>query len=273
MEADLVVEVVAAPADADLAADEMWQAGATAVGLRDDGAVTVVTASFPTPGAARQVAGELAGRGARLVEVDPAWRHTWREFAQPVAVGEGLVVAPAWRDVAVGTGRTVLRIDPGDCFGSGSHPSTRLVLTALDRRPPAAGDAVVDLGCGSGILAVAAARLGAGRVTAVDIDPAAVAVTAANAAANGVAGRVAASTTPAGDLTGQYAVALVNVTAAVHAVLGPDAVRLVPPGGRIVVAGLLPGQWRHVAGAYAGVAAVSPLELDGWEGAELTVAG
>lgn len=271
---DLVVEVRVPAADAELAADELWQAGATAVGLVEAGSDTTITASFPTPAAARQVAVELGHRGARVVEVDPVWRDTWRDFAQPVEVGTGLLVAPAWRDVPLpavaGRERTVLRIDPGHCFGSGSHPSTRLILAALDREPPSAGARVLDLGCGSGILSVAAARLGAGvLVHAVDIDPQAVGVTTANAGANGVADRITAATTPVEDLNGPYDLALVNVTAAVHATLGPHATRCVLPGGRILVAGLLPGQWRHVAGAYAGATVVALTELDGWEGAEL----
>lgn len=264
--ADLVAELDVPSAGADVAADRFWQHGATAVELRDrpDGRVTVV-ASFPTPTAVRQVA-EAAG--ARVVEVDPAWRNAWKEFAEPVAVGARLLVAPAWRDVPVGTGRLVLRIDPGACFGSGSHPSTRLILAALDARPPASLD-VVDVGCGSGILAVAAARLGARRVVAVDVDPEAAEVTRRNAAANGVARRVEASTTPIGDLAGRFALTLVNVTAAVHAQLAPAVMARVAAGGRLLLAGLLPGQWAHIAGAYQPAQLVERIELEGWEGVVL----
>ena len=272
MQPDLIVEITVPPEEAELAADDLWQAGATAVALHEDddaGVATRVVASFPTADAARLVAEELATRRARVVEVDPAWRDAWREFAQPVEVGDRITVAPAWRDVPVGPERMLLRIDPGHCFGSGSHPSTRLILAALDGDPPKPGDAVLDAGCGSGILAIAAAALGARRVTAVDIDPAAIKVTAANAAANGVGDRVTASVTPVSELAGPYDLALVNVTAGVHAELGPDVTRLVRPGGRILLAGLLPGQWRHIASAYDGTEVTSRTELDGWEGAEL----
>lgn len=267
---ELMVEVDTSAAEAELVADRLWQHGATAVELRDrPGGATTVAASFPTPAAARQVAAELGDVGGRAVEADPSWRDAWRPFAQPVEVGRRLLVAPAWRDVPVGSGRTVLRIDPGDCFGSGSHPSTRLILAALDRDPPGPADSVLDVGCGSGILAVAAARLGAAAVTAVDIDPAAVAVTAANAEANGVADRVTAVVTPLDGLAGGFDLVLVNVTAAVHATLGPSVVARTRPGGRILVAGLLPGQWPHVAAAYAGATLTAMTELEGWEGAEL----
>lgn len=271
---DLAVQMTVAtdPVAVELAADRMWQSGATAVEIREEGRVTVLVASYPTPEATRTVAAELAGDGSvRLVALDPSWRDAWREHAEPVAVGARLLVAPAWRDVPVGDGRLVLRIDPGDCFGSGSHPSTRWILAALERRPPAAGAAVLDVGCGSGILAVAAAALAGCEVTAVDIDPEAVRATLANAEANGQASRVRASTTGVEDLPAGtfHHVALVNVTAAVHADLGPHVTRRVAPGGRLLVAGLLPGQWRHVAGAYRGCEVAERSLLDGWEGMEL----
>ena len=271
MDPDLVVELTVPAAEAELAAEDMWRAGATAVQLREEGEATTVVASFPTSSAARLVAAEEAARGARLVEVDPGWRDTWKAYAEPVEVGEKLVVAPAWREVPVAGRRLVLRIDPGHCFGSGSHPSTRLILAALDRQPPAADDSVLDVGCGSGILAVAAARLGAGSVTAVDIDPEAVEVTRTNAAANGVGDIVVASVTPVEDLDGVFDLALVNVTAAVHATLGASVTRRMRNGGRILLAGLLPGQWRHVAEAYRSATVSLRTEMDGWEGLELAV--
>lgn len=270
--ADVVVEVDTTPAEAEVVADRLWQHGATAVQLRDGGeGSTTVVASFPTAAATSEVAAAVAHIGARVVQVDPSWRDAWRRYAQPVEVGRGLLVAPAWRDVPVGSGwgRLVLRIDPGECFGSGSHPSTRLILAALDRRPPVAHDSVLDVGCGSGILAVAAARLGAEAVTAVDIDPAAVATTRANARANGVGDRVVASSTPVSAVAGRFDLALVNVTAAVHAELGPAVTAHTRAGGRILLAGLLPGQWQHVAGAYAGATVTATTSLDGWEGVEL----
>ena len=232
---DIVVELTVTSGEAELVADRLWSAGATAVGFRDgfrDG-TTTLSASFPTDAAAYQVGAEL---GAEVVEVDPSWRDAWKEFAEPLSVGR-LVVAPAWREVPVTDG-LVLTIDPGGCFGSGSHASTRMLLAELDARPPTGLD-VLDFGCGSGILSVAAARLGARSVTAVDIDPEALEVTEANASANGV------SVCTSSRLTGRYDVALVNVTAAVHASVGPAVVSAVD--GAVLLAGLLPGQWRHVA--------------------------
>jgi len=168
----------------------------------------------------------------------------------------------------VADGRLVIEIDSGPCFGSGSHASTRLVLGLLAEHPPA-GLAVLDVGTGSGILAVAAARLGAARVVAVDLDPHSTGVTTANAARNGVADRIEVSTTAVSDLDMVVDVALVNVTAGVHAEVAGAVTALVRPGGRLLLAGLLPGQWRHVAGAYAGCELIERTELDGWAGAVL----
>lgn len=223
---------------AELAADDLWARGATAVEMRGTGATMTLAASFPSPAAATTVAAEL---GARVHEVE------WYP-AEPAVVGG-------------------LGIDPGRCFGNGSHPSTRLLLGLLAADPPRGR--VADIGTGTGILALTAAALGAADVQAVDIDPACEEIVRGNASRNGVADRIQASTGTAADVDGPVALALVNVTAGVHAAIAADVVAAVAPGGRILVAGLLPGQWRHVAPAYAGCDVIALPELDGWEGADL----
>jgi ribosomal protein L11 methyltransferase len=228
--------------------------------------------------------------GGTVVAIEPAeWQDRWKDFAQPVAVGEALVIAPAWREIQLETdvvGATakradqhlerpaplVIRIDPGPCFGSGTHPSSRLILGQLmdlASRGGLAGLRVLDVGCGSGILSVTAAALGA-AVTAVDIDPDAVRYTESNAAANGVSDLVSATTGPVTDLGGGFDLALINVTAGVHAVVGPVTAAAVHAGATLFLAGLLPGQWRHVAGAYPGTTVGARPVLDGWEGVVLT---
>ncbi len=264
---DLVVHWEVVTVRAELAAEELWDRGATAVELRPEGSETTLVASFPTSSAATTVAGEVGGR---VVEVSPDWAEVWRAYAEPVDVG-GLVVAPAWRDVPV-TAATVVRIDPGACFGSGTHPSTRLLLTLLAADPPV-GARVADVGAGSGILAVAAAVLGAASVQAVDIDPSSAAIVRGNASHNGVAPAVRAGTGSADQVEGPVDLALVNVTAAVQVVLAPAVLAAVAPGGRILLAGLLPGQWRHVAGAYRHCEVRGTPALGGWVGADLRVPG
>jgi ribosomal protein L11 methyltransferase len=129
---------------------------------------------------------EMAERLSRAVgpvateHVEPGWEDRWREFHRPVRIGR-LWIGPPWErpdDDAV-----VVVIDPGRAFGTGAHPTTRLCLELLDRIEPGS---LLDLGSGSGVVAVAAAKLGFGPVVAVDLDPAAVEATLTNAAANGV---------------------------------------------------------------------------------------
>lgn len=118
------------------------------------------------------------------------WAETWKAHYGPLPVGQRFLIQPAWLE-PVATERIVIRLDPGMAFGSGTHPSTQLSLIALEEtvRP---GDLVADLGSGSGILSIAAVRLGAGQVLAYDIDPLAVDITRANAGSNQVDDRISA---------------------------------------------------------------------------------
>ncbi len=264
---DRVVRLVVESGQAELATDRLWAEGATAVEEQPGGGDEVVlVAGFPTPAAAAVVAARVGGDPVEVEE--SAWRDVWRDHAQPVRVGS-LVVAPAWRSVEVGAGAgPVVSIDPGACFGSGSHPTTRLMLAELQRRI-SPGASVFDVGTGSGVLAVAAARLGAARVVAVDIEPEAVDVTRANAAANGVAGLVAVSTADAADVEGTFDVVVANLTAAVLAGLAPTLVAAVARGGVLLLSGLLPGQWPHIAGDFGALSVVDLASLEGWVGVVL----
>jgi ribosomal protein L11 methyltransferase len=124
---------------------------------------------------------EDAFPGAAAERVEPGWEDRWREFHHAVRAG-GLWVGPPWEEPAAGEPAVV--IDPGRAFGTGAHPTTRAALELLARRPPSS---LLDAGCGSGVVAIAAVRLGFGPVVAVDADPVAVEVTLENAARNSVA--------------------------------------------------------------------------------------
>ncbi len=199
------------------------------------------------------------------------WIRASLRSARPVRIGR-LVVAPTWVRVPRHPRRIVLRIDPGMAFGSGAHPSTRLCLRALVRylrprppSPPGRGPTVVDVGTGSGILAIAAARLGARRVQAREIDPVAVAVARQNIRANGVA-RVVRVTRGPGPSPRRCDLIVANLTAdAIIALLPPAAARLAP-GGMFVGSGIVEDRLGDVlkAGAASGLARVEILASGAW---------
>jgi ribosomal protein L11 methyltransferase len=178
------------------------------------------------------------------------------------------VVVPAWLETPswVGPEDVVLAIDPGRAFGSGAHPTTRMCLAELERlvEPESA---VADIGCGSGVLAVAAAAQGAALVVAVDIDPEAVRATAENAARNQVGGRICCSDTEAGDLEpGAYDVVVANIAAGTLVALAPALVRALADDGTLVVSGVLECQAASVLEAFEseGLGLVGTVADDDW---------
>jgi ribosomal protein L11 methyltransferase len=176
---------------------------------------------------------------------DADWvRLTQAQFA-PVAITPTFWVVPSWHE-APAPARTVLRLDPGLAFGTGTHPTTRMCLRwiAMHAR---AWPRVLDYGCGSGILAIAAALHGAREVDAVDIDEAAVHATTANAHANRAAVRAGA---PHG-AQGRYDLVLANILAKPLTLLAPLLCAHAAPGGHLVLAGILERQADELAAAYA----------------------
>ena len=189
---------------------------------------------------------------------DADWEHAWRRQAEPREFGAGLWVVPTDAPRPPDA-RAVVRLDPGLAFGTGAHPTTALCLAWLAGCAPV-GRTVIDYGCGSGILAVAAAVLGASTVYAWDHDPQALDATRANADINGVGARLRiAADPPPADLL------VANILAnALHA-LAPRFAALVRPGGSIALSGILPEQAPALAARYAGDFDMHPpRERDGW---------
>jgi ribosomal protein L11 methyltransferase len=215
---------------------------------------------------ARQVVAELRRQGwsaaQRPTDDDPhivAWRHR----TQPVSVAEGrLLVAPPWAELDQATA-PVLQIDPGAAFGGGSHPTTRLLLEALAAHLRG-GERVLDVGCGSGVLALVAVRLGAASAVGIDVDPAAVAATEANAARNGLARKVSAQATPLQELPGTFDVILANIGQEVLIALAPEIERRLKPGGWLGLSGISPAQASRTGAAYPATRIVATPQLDDW---------
>ena len=171
------------------------------------------------------------------------WSSSWKVNFKPLRIGRRLLIVPSWEQVQPGPDDIVLHLDPGMAFGTGGHETTRLCLELLeqimDNMPILHSPSVLDLGTGSGILAMAAVQLGAGRVCAVDIDPEAVEVARENLAINGLLEQVECSTTPLESLNGCFDVILANILAEELVRLAPYLAERLAPGGSLVLSGIL----------------------------------
>ncbi len=277
------VAVALAPPAVDAVANFLWEAGATGVVEEADPGLSRLRAFFPpgTDAAAtrERLVGYLAALRALGLAVGPAapevtavveepWAEAWRRHFRPLAVGRRLLVAPPWEVPADAQGRRLLLIEPGRAFGTGGHATTRACLELLERtleRAPAAH--VLDVGTGSGILAIAAARLGVPAVTALDVDPDAVAAAMANAARNGVGDRVRVAGSDVAAWSGPPAPLVVaNLLGTALVALAPVLARLGTPACRLLAGGLLVHEVPAVVASYTadGFALAEVLELEGW---------
>jgi ribosomal protein L11 methyltransferase len=208
-------------------------------------AVTLV-ASFESHDAARTAIAELPQEWeARLEEVvGDAWRDEWKKHFEPFQICRDILVCPPWTSVSPQDdhGGQVVVLEPGRAFGTGLHETTSLVaeiLAEMSARGALSGRAVLDVGCGSGILALVALRLGAARAVAVDVDPDAISVTRENAARNAVADRIEATVTAIADLKGTFPIIVANIESGPLVQLAPALVAHLAPGGALVLSGIL----------------------------------
>lgn len=184
------------------------------------------------------------------ISLDEVAEQDWVRLTQsqfdPIRISERLWIVPSWH-VAPDPAAINLELDPGLAFGTGSHPTTRLCLQWLEDNV-AAGASVLDYGCGSGILGIAAAKFGAGEVLGIDIDPAALTAAADNAARNGVTLRLAPSSAP---LTATFDRVVANILTNPLMLLAPLLTARLKTGGRLALSGVLESQAEQVITAYA----------------------
>jgi ribosomal protein L11 methyltransferase len=253
-----------AEGQADEASALLFELGAAGVEQRDattlargaPGAVTLV-ASFEHENEARAACEELSPQWRPRVEevVGDAWRDEWKKYFEPFVVCPGVVVRPPWREHSPQPGQRVVVLEPGRAFGTGLHETTSLVAEVL-ARTSLAGATVLDVGCGSGILALVALALGAASGRAIDVDPDAVAVARENAERNAMSDRLGADETPVEQVAETFDVVLANIEAKTLVELAPAILSRVAPGGLLVLSGILapdvaPAQLPDIERAYA----------------------
>lgn len=192
------------------------------------------------------------GELTTTVRREEDWANAWKEHYRPVRAGRRVVVRPPWQEYAPAEDDVVVVLDPGMAFGTGTHPTTRLCLTALEDEI-APGDTVFDVGTGSGILAIAAALLGASRVDGVDIEPVSVRQARENVAGNGVGDRVRiepGSADRARLLVGDYDLVLANIIARILIEIAPHLATAVKPGGTLILSGIIEPKEQEVVEAF-----------------------
>jgi ribosomal protein L11 methyltransferase len=284
----LAVRFDVSAADADAWSDALLEAGALSADVSDPFAGTErETPMFGEPGeppaslwqlsrvvalfdSATDVDGAVRAAAAENSLTAPAYetypvadedwvRKTQSQFG-PIEIAADFFIVPTWSEVPR-AGAHILRLDPGLAFGTGSHPTTRLCLRWL-RETIRGGESLLDYGCGSGILAIGAAKLGAASVVGVDVDPQAIRAGTANAARNGVA---ASFVMPEGLGPGRFDIVVANILANPLVLLAPALCARVADGGAIALSGVLAGQTEDVLAAYAPWFTLAAVRADeGW---------
>jgi ribosomal protein L11 methyltransferase len=230
-----------------------------------DAQTTTLVASFEDDASALAAKADLGDEYVAELEhvVGDGWRDGWRKYFKPMRVAEHLVVKPSWEPFEAAPDDLVITLDPGQAFGTGTHESTQLLLAALPGHVRA-GDRVLDIGTGSGILAIACVLLGAEHVTALDVDPLAVSATTENSLANSVSHAIAVSTAPVETVTERFPLVLANIEARVLVPLAAAVSERVLPGGTLFLSGLLHDHVDSVRAAYPNFSVIAQPAAGDW---------
>ncbi len=266
--------VTVEPDDVDLASAVLWGIGVRAIEERDrlepDGSATIDLWTSVGEGsdAIERATQALGGRWPhRVVDVAAAASDAWRDHAAPIWIDDTVVIVPAWQQWtapdadASGSNESsddalvVVRVEPGGAFGLGDHPTTRASLRSLLRAGVDGAD-VLDVGCGTGVIAVTAALLGARSVRAIDVAAAAVEATVDNSRRNGVGDVVVVDGTRLEDVRDEFDVVVANILAPTLIALADDLRRVIRPGGTLLISGVLADAHEHV------LAALEPMTVE-----------
>jgi len=172
---------------------------------------------------------------------DEDWAENWKKYWHPQKVAEKIVICPSWREYTPLGNEVIINLDPGSAFGTGAHPTTRLCIQALENIiPKLNGDLfMADVGTGSGILAITAARLGVKHITGVDNDPSVIPVAVENAEINNIKDKCEFFTGSACDITGQFDIVVSNILAEIIIEIMDDLKKILKPGGVIILSGII----------------------------------
>jgi len=218
--------------------------------------------------------GDLVGELKTQWVAEEDWANAWKQFYTVLHVGERLVIKPRWQDYEPTADEIVIALDPGMAFGTGTHPTTQLCLEALERLP-IQGQSVLDVGTGSGILAIAASLLGAACVDALDTDPVAVSAARDNVAQAGLSDAITVSerTLPLPDPSPAYDIVVANITAQTLITLAPHLRTVIAPHGRLLACGIIDAKTDAVLAAFdaEGLTLLHRREAGDWVLLELEV--
>jgi ribosomal protein L11 methyltransferase len=266
------ITVIVPESDSEIVTDRMWQWGVQAVSEISigDGRVEIFTS----------VGNDEDSIDRAVATLDPAWWFEVRTVSARIEQVPAEYLAPTWYAPNMVSVPAVLHpldridptalvtvIDPGSAFGLGDHPTTQTsmaMLASILQDDTTTRRRLLDVGCGTGVLAVLAAQLGTPTIRAIDIADAAVEATHRNAELNDVVGRIEVDTAPIAYLAGTYDVIVANILAPVLVAIAEDLKRLLAPTGTLVISGILADRHDHVLTALEPLTVVSAIEMDGW---------